>query len=213
MAKILNGTVGTLEPEYLLASDFHGHRIAVSLEPGNGTVKRGTVLYRKDNSVLYAPAASANITAGKDLVILGEEVDTDESATVAMSAMAYQSGDFLRGYVLQSDGETPITAAHEIVLRSLGFTFKPMEDYSKDAQTVDNTATVSVTVQNDTHGTGSASPASGTYGTEVTLTATPSSNYVFDYWEVVSGDVTVVDNKFTIGDKAVTVKAHFKAST
>ena len=146
-------------------------------------------------------------------MILGEEVDTDESATVAMSAMAYQSGDFLRGYVLQSDGETPVTAAHEIVLRGLGFTFKPMEDYSKDAQTVDNTATVSVTVQNDTHGTGSASPASGTYGTEVTLTATPSSNYVFDYWEVVSGDVTVVDNKFTIGDKAVTVKAHFKAST
>ena len=61
--------------------------------------------------------------------------------------------------------------------------------------------------------TASSSAASGTYGTEVTLTATPSSNYVFDYWEVVSGDVTVVDNKFTIGDKAVTVKAHFKAST
>ena len=51
-----------------------------------------------------------------------------------------------------------------------------------------------------------------TKGTEVTLSATPASNYSFDYWEVVSGDVTVESNKFTIGDSAVTVKAHFKAT-
>lgn len=212
MAEKLNGTVGVKEPEYLLASDFNGHRIAVSLEPGNHTVKRGTVLYRKSDSVLYAPAASANITSGKDLVILGEDVDTDASDTVAISAMVYQSGDFLRDYVLQGDGETPITSAHELVLRPLGFTFKPMDDWSKAAVTVDNSATVSITVQNDTHGSASASPESGTIGTEVTLTATPASNYVFDYWEVVSGGVTVANNKFVIGDKAVTVKAHFKAS-
>ena len=213
MAQVLNGTVGTKEPEYLLASDFHGKRIAVSVEPGNGTVKKGTVLYRKDDSVLYTPAASAYITSGKDLVILGEDVDTNASLTVAMSAMAYQSGDFIRGYVLQSDGETPITTAHEIVMRTLGFTFAPMDDWSKAAVTAANTASVSVTVQNDGHGSGSASPESGTVGTVVTLTATPADNYAFDYWEVVSGDVTIgSDNKFTIGDKAPTVKAHFKAS-
>ena len=76
----------------------------------------------------------------------------------------------------------------------------------------DNTGTVSVTVTNDGHGTGSASPATGTKGTEVTLSATASEGYEFDAWEVVSGGVTIANNKFTIGDAAVTVKAHFKAS-
>ena len=70
---------------------------------------------------------------------------------------------------------------------------------------------VNVTVTNDGNGTGSASPNSGKKGTEVTLSASASEHYVFDYWEVVSGDVTIASNKFTIGDKAVTVKAHFKA--
>ena len=77
---------------------------------------------------------------------------------------------------------------------------------------VDNTVNVAVTVTNDGHGTASASPATGTKGTEVTLTAMPAEGYAFDAWEVVTGDVTIgEDNKFTIGDMAPTIKAKFKA--
>ncbi len=205
----LYGVLGNYDPTYLLASG-EGKRIAISLEPGNGLVKRGTLMYRKANSVLYAPAAAANVIATNYVVVLGEDVDTDESATVAASAMAYSAGEFLTGYVTHGDGSA-ISAAEEVVLRAMGILFKPLDNPISAAQEADNSATVSVTVQNDGHGTGSASPASGTYGTEVTLTATPSSNYHFKEWQVISGDVIIEEDTFTIGHKAVTVKAIFEA--
>lgn len=71
-------------------------------------------------------------------------------------------------------------------------------------------ATYTVTVTNDGHGTGSASPASGATGTEVTLTASSSNGYKFKEWQVVSGGVTVTDNKFTIGTEHVEVMATFE---
>ena len=71
--------------------------------------------------------------------------------------------------------------------------------------------TYTVTVSNDGNGTASASAASGTAGTEITLTATPSSGYQFKEWQVISGGVTVADNKFTIGSANVEVKAIFEA--
>ncbi len=67
-----------------------------------------------------------------------------------------------------------------------------------------------VTVTNDGHGTGSAAPVSGAEGTEVTLNATPAEGYAFKEWQVVSGSVTVKDNKFTIGTANVEIKAVFE---
>lgn len=202
---------GVSTPEYLEAGG--GVAIAVSLEPGNGTVKHGTVLYRKADSVLYAPAAAANIDTDNSLVVLREDTDTDASATVAASASAYISGDLLAKDVVLSDGTTTLTPAQAHILRKQGIILKPFDDLTTANATADNSVAVNVTVSNDGHGTGSASPASGTKGTEVTLTATPASDYAFDAWVVVSGDVTIVNNKFTIGDEAVEVKATFKATT
>lgn len=213
----LFGTIGTVEPKYLLKSqggEDAEAKVAISVEPGNGTVPAGAVMYRK-SGVMYAPAAAANISAANNLVVLAQDVDSDASATVAAAAAAYRKGVFIAGKVLYLDSSEykAITAAHAVVLRGQNIELAPMDDWSESEVTADNTKTVSVTVTNDGHGTGSASPASGTKGTEVTLTATPASNYALDYWEVVSGDVTVESNKFTIGDSAVTVKAHFKATT
>lgn len=67
-----------------------------------------------------------------------------------------------------------------------------------------------VTVTNDGNGTGYANPASGATGTEVTLSAAPKEGYQFKAWEVVSGGVTVADNKFTIGTQNVEIKAIFE---
>ena len=71
-------------------------------------------------------------------------------------------------------------------------------------------ATYTVTVTNYGNGTASASPASGATGTGVTLTATPNDGYQFKEWQVVSGGVTVTNNKFEIGTAAVEVKAVFE---
>ena len=67
-----------------------------------------------------------------------------------------------------------------------------------------------VTVRDDGHGTGSADPASATAGTEITLTATPNAGYHFKEWQVMSGDVTVRDDKFTMPGSDVEVKVIFE---
>lgn len=67
-----------------------------------------------------------------------------------------------------------------------------------------------VTVRDDGHGTGSADPASATAGTEITLTATPNAGYHFKEWQIMSGDVTVRDDKFTMPGSDVEVKAIFE---
>lgn len=212
----LFGTIGRKDPRYLLASNYDADAIAVSVEPGHGTIPAGAVLYRK-TGVLYAPCASANIVTTNNLVVLRDDVDTTTSDSVAVAVAAYRRATFIAGKVLVYDGVSayePITDAHAIVLRKQGLELSPMDDLSAASPTeADNQVTVSVTMQNDGHGSASASPASGKKGTEVTLTATPASDYAFDYWEVVSGDAEInASNKFVIGDKAPTIKAHFKAS-
>ena len=67
-----------------------------------------------------------------------------------------------------------------------------------------------VIVRDDGHGTGSADPALATAGTEITLTATPNAGYHFKEWQVMSGDVTVRDDKFTMPSDNVEIKAIFE---
>lgn len=67
-----------------------------------------------------------------------------------------------------------------------------------------------VTVQPAEGGTASASPASAKAGETVTLTAVPDSGSRFKEWVVVSGDVEIVDGRFTMPAGDVTVKAVFE---
>ena len=71
--------------------------------------------------------------------------------------------------------------------------------------------TYSVTVQNDGNGSGSATPTTAEAGTEITLSATANTGYHFKEWQVISGSVTITDNKFTMPASDVTVKAIFEA--
>ena len=67
-----------------------------------------------------------------------------------------------------------------------------------------------VTVTNDGNGTASASPAKAAAGTEITLTATPNAGYYFKEWKVISGDVTIKGDKFTMPEGNVEIKAIFE---
>ncbi len=67
-----------------------------------------------------------------------------------------------------------------------------------------------VIVENDGNGSASAAPASAAMGDEITLTAAPNSGYRFKVWEVVSGGVTISNNKFIMPAGNVTVKAIFE---
>ena len=67
-----------------------------------------------------------------------------------------------------------------------------------------------ITVQTDGNGTASASPISAAQGEQVTLTTAPNEGYEFKEWQVVSGNITINDNKFTMPASEVTIKASFK---
>lgn len=67
-----------------------------------------------------------------------------------------------------------------------------------------------VTVENDGNGSASAAPVSATMGEKITLTVTPNSGYRFQEWQIVSGDVTISDDTFTMPAGNVVVKAVFE---
>ena len=70
-----------------------------------------------------------------------------------------------------------------------------------------------ITVKTDGNGTASASLAKAAAGTEITLTATPNTGYHFKEWQVISGGVTIKDDKFTMPSANVEVKAIFEKDT
>ena len=70
--------------------------------------------------------------------------------------------------------------------------------------------TITVTSNNDAYGTASSSPIRGYMGDEVTLEASPKTGYKLKEWKVISGGVTVANNKFTIGTANVEIQAVFE---
>ena len=70
-----------------------------------------------------------------------------------------------------------------------------------------------VTVKDDGNGKASANHIKAVAGTEIKLTATANSGYHFKEWQVVTGSVTINDNKFTMPDGNVEVKAIFEKNT
>ena len=71
-------------------------------------------------------------------------------------------------------------------------------------------STYTVTVSNDGNGTGAATPSTAAAGTNISLSATPNTGYHFKEWQVVSGGVTIENDKFTMPDGNVEIKAIFE---
>ena len=68
----------------------------------------------------------------------------------------------------------------------------------------------SITVYDDGNGKASSSVEKGTEDTEVTLSATPHDGYQFKEWQIISGDISITDNKFLIKKNNVEIKAIFE---
>ena len=132
----LYGKIGENNPTYLLADPTGAEKIAVSIKPGVGTIKRGTVIYR-NSSNLYEAAAAANIAATNYLAVLDEEVTSKTGETIAPTAAAYRAGRLIAGKVLVADG-TAVTAAQEIVLRGQGIVLSQLDSTAPE---VDNEVT------------------------------------------------------------------------
>ena len=83
--------------------------------------------------------------------------------------------------------------------------------FEKDAPPAPTEYTI--TVKTDGNGTASASHAKAVVGTEIRLTATPNTGYHLKEWQVISGGVTIKDDKFTMPSANVEVKAIFEKDT
>ena len=82
--------------------------------------------------------------------------------------------------------------------------------FEKDATPPPAPTYYSITVTKDGNGTASASLATAAAGTEITLTAKADAGYTFKQWQVITGGVTIKDNKFTMPAGNVEVKAIFE---
>ena len=74
---------------------------------------------------------------------------------------------------------------------------------------------VKVSVADDEGGSVSCSPEAAATGETVTIFATPDDGYEFDYWEVASGGIELVDAQaatttFVMGNAQPHAVAHFK---
>lgn len=70
--------------------------------------------------------------------------------------------------------------------------------------------TYTVTVTTDGNGTASADPSTTVAGAGINLSAAPNTGYHFKEWQVVSGGVTIENDRFTMPDSDVEVKAIFE---
>ena len=96
------------------------------------------------------------------------------------------------------------------------FTVKATNSAGSDTKELSITITkaapaeFTITVTTEGGGTASASSAKAVVGTEIRLTAKPDEGYRFKEWEVMSGNVTIKDDKFTMPSANVEVKAIFE---
>ena len=72
------------------------------------------------------------------------------------------------------------------------------------------TTEYTVTVTTEGSGTAFATPSTAVAGKEIALTATPDEDHHFKEWQVISGGVTIKDDKFTMPNDDVKIMAIFE---
>ena len=206
-----------------------------SVENGNGVLPAGLSLNADTGEISGTPTADgtakftvkATNSAGSDTkelsITITKAAPTEHTVTVTTE-----------GGGTASASPAKAAAGTEITLTAMpneGYHFKEWQVISGNVTIKDNKFTMPdsdvevkavfekdapaptefiVTVTSGGNGTASASPAKAAAGTEITLTATPNTGYHFKEWQVISGNVTIKDDKFLMPDSNVEVKAIFE---
>lgn len=163
----------------------------------------GNVTVRGTNCV-GVHASGSTIKVDGNVASSGKGAHSDDNGTVEITGSLTAGTPFI------------IVGSIEMTADQVTETSEDFLVYSDGASTVRigsvgvSAPAYTITVQNDGKGTASASPSSATEGTEVSLTASPDSSYAFKEWKVVSGGVSIVNNKFTMPGANVIIKAIFE---
>ena len=217
---------GNSNPEYFNAY-FSGNKSSITIDANYNDfvyVERQLGLSQNDYSgtITVTATTSSGQTDTKTLT-LSQKVNPAASQKYTVTfydedeTTVLQTGDWEEGSTPVYSGQTPTKPADAQNTYTFAGWNPAITPVTNDATyTATYTATpipvttYTVTVINDGNGTGTANPTSGTQGTQVTLSASPNSGYKFKEWQVVSGGVTVTNDKFTIGTADVVVKATFE---
>ena len=171
---------------------------APTLTPGSATrdsETAATVKFTSDEAgeYYYAVVESGDTAPTIDTTVAGISCDTTEQTIPLTNLSGAGAKDI---YIVAKDAAGNVS--QQLKIQIPAYTF--------------NTFTVTVNVDPSEGGTASADPPVAAEGTEVELSASPSTGYHFKGWQVTEGTVSIgVDNKFTMPAENVTVKAVFEA--
>ena len=173
------------------------------------------VRYAEDHNHFASPDAEVTVGEGKPLADFTITFNGN-GGSGSMEPVTVKAGT---NYILPACGFTA-PADQEFKAWEIGGTeYKVGDSYTVNGDieikalwknSVITPTTYTVTVGNDGNGTGTASPSTAAAGTTITLTATPKTGYHFKEWEVISGGVTIKDDKFLMPNDNVEVKAIFE---
>jgi len=154
------------------------------------TITGDSTLYAKWTVNQYTVTFNAN--DGTAVPAVTQDYDTQ----IATAPASTKTGHSHAGWYTDAGLNTAATFPYTITENSTLYAKWTANEYT-------------ITVQNDGNGTASANTASAAQDTEITLTATPKEGYQFKEWQVISGGITISNNKFTMPAAGVTIKAIF----
>ena len=170
-----------------------GEPIGSQTTAGHTTTKENAIVFENGEGTVHG-----NVTLQEDLTIeAGEtlELPSGASLTIPEDTTLTNNGTITNEGTLENKGTLTIGQGGSLTGKTV---------------TGNGAVTYAVTVQAQGGGSASASPTVAKAGDIVTLTASPSSGYHFERWEVVPGGVTISGNTFTMPASPVTVKAVFE---
>ena len=173
------------------------------------------VRYAEDNN--HFAGTDAEVTVGKGAPLADCTITFDgNGGSGSMGPVTVKAG---ANYILPECGFTAPADQELKAWEISGTEYKVGDSYTVLGDTeikalwensVITPTTYTVTVSNNGNGTGTATPSTAAAGTTITLTATPNKGYHFKEWLVISGGVTIKDDKFLMPSANVDVKAIFE---
>ncbi len=173
------------------------------------------VRYAEDNN--HFAGTDAEVTVGKGAPLADCTITFDgNGGSGSMGPVTVKAG---ANYILPECGFTAPADQEFKAWEISGTEYKVGDSYTVLGDTeikalwensVITPTTYTVTVSNDGNGTGTATPSTAVAGTTIILTATPNTGYHFKEWQVISGGVTIKDDKFLMPSANVDVKAIFE---
>ena len=173
------------------------------------------VRYAGDHNHFASPDAEVTVGEGKPLADFTITFNGN-GGSGSMEPVTVKAGT---NYILPACGFTAPADQEFKAWEISGAEYKVGDSYTVDRDTeikalwensVITPTTYTVTVSNDGNGTGTATPSTAAAGTMISLTATPNEGYHFKEWQVISGGVTIKNNKFIMPSANVEVKAIFE---